>query len=127
MHGAFSIDATGVWPTYRGRKRGAGTSPVTPSGIVESMSDDAFYRPNFRPPPRAPRPGEPIWSLHKDGSTWSAEVRDHGTGVGIEAQILRDGDLVIGPRFDLRELAMRWAEQKRHAIERGVRDQLFGG
>ena len=84
------------------------------------MSDEPFYSPNQRPIPRAPRPGEPLWSLQKDGSTWSAELRDHGTGVGVEAQILRDGDLVICRRFVVRELATRWAEQERQAIEPGL-------
>ena len=84
------------------------------------MTDHAFYGSNYRPPPRAPRPGEPLWSLQRDGSTWSAELRDHGTGVGVEGQILGDGELVIARRFDLRELAMRWAEQERQAIERAL-------
>ena len=85
------------------------------------MSDDAFYSRNDRPPSRARRPGEPLWSLHKDGSTWSVELRDHGAAVGVEAQILCDGELVSGRRFDLRELATRWAEQERAVIERGLR------
>ena len=72
------------------------------------MSDDAFYKPNYRVPPRVSRPGEPLWSLHKGGRTWSAELRDHGAGVGVETQILCDGELVTGRRFDLRELATRW-------------------
>ena len=32
----------------------------------------------------------------------------------IEAQILRDGDLSIADRFDLRELAARWADDRPH-------------
>ena len=32
---------------------------------------------------------------------------------GTEAQILRDGDLVIGRRFENRALALLWAEQER--------------
>ena len=48
-----------------------------------------------RPPPRVPRPGEPLWSLRKDHNTWSAELRYHGEW-GVEAQLLRDGELVIG-------------------------------
>jgi hypothetical protein len=68
------------------------------------MTDDAFYSPHYRPPPRAPRPGEPLWSFVKDEHTWSAELREHGAA-GIEAQILCDGELVSGRRFDLRELA----------------------
>ena len=89
---------------------------------MESMSDDAFYSPNYRLPPRAPKPGEPLWSFKKGGNTWLAELRDHGTGVGVEAQILRDWDLVIGRRFVLRDLAVRWAEGEREYIEQGAKD-----
>lgn len=46
--------------------------PCHAAGIVESMSDDAFYSPNYRPSPRARQPGEPLWSLVKDERTWSA-------------------------------------------------------
>jgi hypothetical protein len=83
------------------------------------MGDDAFYRPNRQPPPpRVPRPGEPLWSLRKDHVTWSAELRYHGEW-GVEAQILRDGDLFMGRRFDLREIAVRWADEERRLIEGG--------
>jgi hypothetical protein len=40
----------------------------------------------------------------------------HGT-YGIEAQILRDGELVIGRRFETRALAVQWAELERAAIQ----------
>ena len=36
-----------------------------------------------------------------------------------EAQILRDGELVIGRRFDLRGGAERWAEEERKHLENG--------
>ena len=62
-----------------------------------------------------PCPGEPLWSLRKDHVTWSAELRYHGE-YGVEAQILRNDELRIGRRFDLRELAVRWADQKREHI-----------
>jgi hypothetical protein len=52
--------------------------------------------------------------------TWSCELRFHGESYGWEAQILREGELVIGRRFDLRRLAERWAEEERQALERGV-------
>jgi hypothetical protein len=81
------------------------------------MSDDAFYSPHYRLPLRKPSPGEPLWSFQKDQSTWSAELRDHGAA-GVEAQILQDGELVMGRRFDRRELAVQWAEQERQAIKR---------
>jgi hypothetical protein len=54
-----------------------------------------------------PRPGEPLWTLRHYHVTWSAELRFHGQGIGWEAQILRNDDLVIGRRLDLREHAVR--------------------
>ena len=46
-----------------------------------------------------------------------------GTGVprgivGLGAQILRDGDLVIGRRFDTQAPAVQWAELERKPLER---------
>ena len=68
------------------------------------MSDDAFYRPNRPPaPPRPPKPGEPIWTLRRDHVMWSCEFRFHGESYGWEAQLLREGELVIGHRFLLRQ------------------------
>lgn len=59
------------------------------------------------PPPRKPTPGEPLWSLLKDHETWTAELRYHGE-YGVECQILRDGELAIGRRFDLKAQAIAW-------------------
>ena len=72
----------------------------------------------YKPAPRCkPRPGEPLWSIDKDGVTWSAELRYHGE-YGVEAQILRNGELTIGRLFVLKELAVKWAEEeKAHAGE----------
>jgi hypothetical protein len=85
------------------------------------MSDDAFYSPNYRPPPRVPRPGEPLWSIRKDHVTWSCELRYHGEW-GVEAAIYRDAEFARSRRFDLRALAVQWAEQEREHIERGGDD-----
>jgi hypothetical protein len=38
---------------------------------------------------------------------------------GVEAKILRNGELALGRRFVLKEQAVRWAEEERaHARER---------
>ena len=84
------------------------------------MSDDAFYRPNRPPTPlRQPKPGEPLWSLRRNHLTWSCELRFHGESWGWEAQILREGELVIGRRFDLRRFAEQWAEEERRYFQAG--------
>ena len=80
------------------------------------MSNDALLWNAPPPPARKPKPGEPLWALRKDGVTWDAELRDHGE-YGVEAQILLQGELVIGRRFDTRALAVQWAEEERKAID----------
>jgi hypothetical protein len=84
----------------------------------EAVNDDAFYRPNRPTPRRQPKPGEQIWTLHKDHVTWSCELRFHGESYGWEAQILRNGELSISRRFPLRQQAERWAEEERKALTR---------
>ncbi len=44
-----------------------------------------------------------------------SELRYHGE-FGVEAQFCRDGELVIGRRFDTKALAVQWTEQERGAI-----------
>jgi hypothetical protein len=81
-------------------------------------SDDSLLW-THKPAPRCrPRPGEPLWSVRKGDVTWSAELRFNGE-YGVEAQILRNGELVIGRRFLLKEQAIRWAEAERQHRERG--------
>jgi hypothetical protein len=80
------------------------------------MSNDALLWTALPPPPCKPRPGEPLWSLRKDGVTWDAELRYHGE-YGVEAQILRQGEFVFGRRFDTRAEAVQGAEEERKAIE----------
>jgi hypothetical protein len=63
-----------------------------------------------------PRPGEPLWSFRKDHVTWSADLRFHGESCGWEAQILREGELVIARTFVLKELAVGWAKQEQKSI-----------
>lgn len=69
-----------------------------------------------REPARKPRPGETLRSLPKGDATWEAELCYHGE-YGVEAQLLRLGELVIGRRFETRALAVQWAEEERKAIE----------
>jgi hypothetical protein len=40
----------------------------------------------------------------------------------VEAQFLKNEELLIGRRFDTRELALRWAEETRKALEKGWED-----
>lgn len=47
----------------------------------------------------------------------TCELRGHGE-YGWEAQLLRDGELFVGRRFDTHALAVQWADLERQALER---------
>ena len=64
--------------------------------------------------PREPEPLSEVRSL--DHHTWSALLRYHGEW-GVEAQIYRDGNFVIGWRFNTRVEAVQWAEAERALID----------
>jgi hypothetical protein len=55
--------------------------------------------------------------VQKGDVTWSAELFFRGAGVGWEAQILRDGDLVIARTFMLRDVAVGWAKNERDRLK----------
>jgi hypothetical protein len=81
------------------------------------MTDESLLR-THNPAPRCrPRPGEPLWSVQKGDVTWSAELFFRGEGGGWDAQILRDGDLVIRRTFILRDVAVGWAKNERDRLE----------
>lgn len=62
--------------------------------------------------PRSVVPTVRLWKFQKDGKVWSAELRERGTW-GIEAQIRRNGKLLISRRFSTRSLAVEWATEER--------------
>lgn len=50
------------------------------------MTDDSLLW-THKPAPRCrPRPEEPLWSIRKEGVTWSAELRYQGE-YGVEAEV----------------------------------------
>jgi hypothetical protein len=59
--------------------------------------------------------------VQKADVTWSAELRYHGE-YGVEAQILRNGELRIGRRFPLKEQAVRWAEAEKAHVGKRLED-----
>jgi hypothetical protein len=84
------------------------------------VSDDSFFSPNRKPPlPRVARPGEPLWEFRQDHIAWSCELRYHGE-FGVEAQILRNGELLHARTFRLRATAVRWANDEREDLEKGA-------
>ena len=85
------------------------------------MADDDPWREPFLKPTVMPRAGESLWVFRKDERTWSARLLYHSE-YGVETQILRDGDLIIGRRFDLREQAVEWAAAERLELGAGLND-----
>jgi hypothetical protein len=61
-----------------------------------------------------------VLTLAKDQHERSCELRMHAPDGewGVETQILNDGELLIGRRFDSGDLALQWATEDREAHER---------
>jgi len=69
------------------------------------------------PPPRQPKPGEPLFEFVRatDRRWIVVELRFNGESYGWEAQLLEDGiDLFVAHgQFPTRALAVQWAEVER--------------
>jgi hypothetical protein len=84
--------------------------------------DQPFYAPDAKPlPPLVARPGEPLFSFIRGFDRDACELHYHGEW-GVEAQFLKNEELLIGRRFDTREFAVQWAEETRTVIEKGWED-----
>jgi hypothetical protein len=93
---------------------------VTESGH-HPMTDDPFYAPSRAPlPRRQPRPSELLFEFvrESDHAHFRCEWRYHGEW-GVEAQFFKNGNLLIGRRFDTKAQAVRWAEGERPIYEKG--------
>ena len=68
-----------------------------------------------RKPPaaRAPKPGEHVWALRKNGRQIDCELRFHGESYGWECQCLHDGVLAYGQRYVTHAGALVEAETQR--------------
>ncbi len=71
------------------------------------MPDDPFDPADWGP--IAPRPTPKRETLWSDSNGLTCELLYHGEW-GVEAQIFRDGWLLIGRRFDFRWQAVQWAK-----------------
>ena len=86
------------------------------SYIPAMADDDLWFAPLLKTARVVPREPEPLWEVRSlDHHTWSALLRYHGEW-GVEAQINRDGNFVIGWRFNTRVEAVQWAEAERHSL-----------
>jgi hypothetical protein len=74
----------------------------------------------FRPVPQTkPRPNEKLWEVWARHKLFSCELKYHGE-FGVEAQIFENGDLIVGRRFDTRQLTVNWAVLEKEDIEKGA-------
>jgi hypothetical protein len=72
-----------------------------------------------RPVPQTkPRPNQKPWEVWARHKLFSCELKYHGE-FGVEAQILENGDLFVGRRFDTRALAANWAMLEKEDLEKG--------
>jgi hypothetical protein len=88
------------------------------------MDDNAFTTHQRRllhnapkAPPRQPQPGELLFEFHveRTHTFYRVELRDRGA-YGVEAQFLDSIDLRVAHLFPSREMAIRWAEEERKAM-----------
>jgi hypothetical protein len=68
------------------------------------MSEE-FARDRLAPAIDTPRTVEKLWRVYKDHHTLEADLRPHRESHAVELQILCDGDLLLGQRHEVRELA----------------------
>lgn len=80
------------------------------------MTDEPFFTPNRRHPVRQPAPGERLFEFLRGHDRFFCELRNHDN-YGIEAQFFKNDEFFYSRRFDLREHAVRWAEEERKAVE----------
>jgi len=81
--------------------------------------DDPWYAPVLQSGRVVPRSPEPLWEMRSaDHHTWSARLLYHGEW-GVEAQLFRDENFVMGYRFNTKAQAVAWAEGERTELEKG--------
>src|SRR3954447_22252500 len=95
---------------------------VTRKGHSRRMRGDALLCAAGRPRAgrRRPLPGELLFEFDRGDTSIRCELRDHGV-YGVEAQLLYNGELMIGRTFHQRldpsrtprQMAIAWAEAER--------------
>lgn len=80
---------------------------------------DPFCTPGLKITPPQRKPGEPLWALRKGMDEIRAELRSHGE-YGTELQLLRNGTLLFGRRWNLRQSPLEEAADHRCDYERKV-------
>jgi hypothetical protein len=91
----------------------------TTTSIKSREWSNGELRPVQGPVPRTkPRANEKLWELFKGHDIYACELKYHGE-CGVEAQIFKNAELLVGYRHQTRALAVQWVEQERQDIEKG--------
>jgi hypothetical protein len=73
------------------------------------------YHTFARPPQSLEPQRKPLWTFLKNEHVYTCELVVFG--IGSEARVLRDGDLLVARRFDQEWRTVQWAEEERKFIE----------
>jgi hypothetical protein len=88
------------------------------------MNDEAFDSPYLTPRPQLRRTSDELLCVFirlRDRAPMSCLLRFNGTTAGWEVRFFVRGEFGTGRRaFVTRASAVRWAEEKRQAMERGA-------
>ena len=72
-------------------------------------------------PDRATNLTMPLFEFvrESDHAHFRCELHEFTRSYGVELQVFKNGQLISSDLFATREFALRWAHEKREAIERG--------
>jgi hypothetical protein len=82
------------------------------------MRDDDWYKPKPRRHCRGNPSRGSLSGRSRRTGTYRCELLFHEQG-GTEAQILKDGELMYGRRFEEGWQTLQWAEEERKHLEQG--------
>jgi hypothetical protein len=71
------------------------------------------------PPPVGPHPSELLFEVLRGTDRFTCKLL-YQDKWGVEAQFLKNEVLLIRRRFELREQAVRWAQEMRIELEKGA-------
>jgi hypothetical protein len=78
------------------------------------MPYDPFHRLPDKPQPQR----KPLQTFQKGQSIYTGELVSHD-GIGTEARVFVDGELLVSRRFPERWQTIQWADEERKFIENG--------
>jgi len=71
------------------------------------------------PRPRPPRELLVEFFAERNKTFYRIELVDHGPEIGVEGQLINNGEMQYAPRFPTREAVLQWAAEVRKDVETG--------